>query len=331
MKQITSVGALAALAIIAWQGSGTGAPDEVSPPTPKKVVFATIAPFNSYGVVHDGDNVEAMRPRVMGTRGVISSGHYLATQAGYDVLRGGGNAFDAGRDRGDGAQGAQDGLRGMDRGRAPHPLQRRRGSGDHAGRGRDLARARYPRPFPRARKVAHQQRADSRGHRRLARHARPLRHPQLQRSRAADSAHRRRGLSPLQDAEVDDRGSDGGDPRLPLQPRLLVPERGRRAASGGLDGERRPGAAHPLHDGRPRSRRLPQAEAARTGSAPHGTPSTRENPRATWTASSASRAGSFATRIWPGTRVVGRNRWARASGATTCTRAAAGARGRASS
>ena len=95
MKQLTWVAAFAALAIIAWLGSGTGAPEEASR-APEEGVFATIAPFNSYGVVHDADNVEAMRPRVMGTHGVISSGHYLATQAGYEVLRAGGNAFDAG-------------------------------------------------------------------------------------------------------------------------------------------------------------------------------------------------------------------------------------------
>jgi len=95
MKQLTWVAAVAALAIIAWLGSGMGAAEDTAP-APEESVFATIAPFNSYGVVHDGDNVEAMRPRVMGTHGVISSGHYLATQAGYEVLRAGGNAFDAG-------------------------------------------------------------------------------------------------------------------------------------------------------------------------------------------------------------------------------------------
>ncbi|MHC4714261.1 MAG: gamma-glutamyltransferase family protein [Planctomycetota bacterium] len=35
------------------------------------------------------------RPVVMSTKGVVSSGHYLATQIGIDVLRRGGNAFDA--------------------------------------------------------------------------------------------------------------------------------------------------------------------------------------------------------------------------------------------
>ena len=35
------------------------------------------------------------RPMVMGTRGVVTSGHYLATEAGMSILRRGGNAFDA--------------------------------------------------------------------------------------------------------------------------------------------------------------------------------------------------------------------------------------------
>ncbi len=59
-------------------------------------VFETIEPFNSYGHVYDSDNIEAMRPRVMGTHGVVSTGHYLATMAGIERLKAGGNAFDAG-------------------------------------------------------------------------------------------------------------------------------------------------------------------------------------------------------------------------------------------
>ncbi|MHC4718617.1 MAG: gamma-glutamyltransferase, partial [Planctomycetota bacterium] len=35
------------------------------------------------------------RPMIMATRGVVSSGHYLATEIGMAVLRRGGNAFDA--------------------------------------------------------------------------------------------------------------------------------------------------------------------------------------------------------------------------------------------
>jgi len=59
-------------------------------------VYGTIAPFNSYGPVYDANSIEAMRPRVMGTHGVVASGHYLATMAGIDALKAGGNAFDAG-------------------------------------------------------------------------------------------------------------------------------------------------------------------------------------------------------------------------------------------
>ena len=121
MKYLKWVVAVAALALVAWRGSGMVNSSEALAPAGEGV-FATIAPFHSYGPVHDADNVEAMRPRVMGTHGVISSGHYLATMAGYDVLKAGGNAFDAGVTAGNGAQGAQDGLRRLDRGRAPHPL-----------------------------------------------------------------------------------------------------------------------------------------------------------------------------------------------------------------
>ena len=35
------------------------------------------------------------RPMVMGRRGVVSSGHYLATECGMAILRSGGNAVDA--------------------------------------------------------------------------------------------------------------------------------------------------------------------------------------------------------------------------------------------
>ena len=94
MKQLARVVAVAALALIACGVSEIDAPEEAA--SAGEGVFGTIAPFGSYGHVHDADNIEAMRPRVMGTHGVISSGHYLATQAGYDVLKAGGNAFDAG-------------------------------------------------------------------------------------------------------------------------------------------------------------------------------------------------------------------------------------------
>ena len=44
-----------------------------------------------------GDNlIEAMRPVIIGRNGVVSTGRYLASMVGYDILRKGGNAFDAG-------------------------------------------------------------------------------------------------------------------------------------------------------------------------------------------------------------------------------------------
>jgi hypothetical protein len=70
----------------------SGAADEKQKPS----VLETIRPFKSYGHVYDDDSIEAMRPRVMGTHGVIATGHYLATLAGMEALRKGGNAFDAG-------------------------------------------------------------------------------------------------------------------------------------------------------------------------------------------------------------------------------------------
>ncbi len=94
MKSLSCAVAVAALALVASCDSRMDAPEASA--SAEDGVFATIAPFRSHGPVHNADNVEAMRPRIMGTRGVISSGHYLATQAGYDVLRAGGNAFDAG-------------------------------------------------------------------------------------------------------------------------------------------------------------------------------------------------------------------------------------------
>ena len=53
-------------------------------------------PLISHGVQFQPGNFEAYRPRVMGTRGVVASGHYLATQIGYEMFRANGNAFDAG-------------------------------------------------------------------------------------------------------------------------------------------------------------------------------------------------------------------------------------------
>jgi gamma-glutamyltranspeptidase/glutathione hydrolase len=38
----------------------------------------------------------AFRPTIMGTSGMVSTGHYLSTLAGVQVLQQGGNAIDAG-------------------------------------------------------------------------------------------------------------------------------------------------------------------------------------------------------------------------------------------
>ena len=35
------------------------------------------------------------RPKVMGTRGVVTAGHYLAAAAGFQMMEQGGNAIDA--------------------------------------------------------------------------------------------------------------------------------------------------------------------------------------------------------------------------------------------
>jgi len=59
-------------------------------------VLGLIEPFSSYGHVYDNTSVEAMRPRYMGMHGAVSAGHYLATTAGMEALKAGGNAFDAG-------------------------------------------------------------------------------------------------------------------------------------------------------------------------------------------------------------------------------------------
>ena len=53
-------------------------------------------PLIDYAGAYQPGNYEAYRPRVMGTRGVVASGHYLATQIGYEMFRANGNAFDAG-------------------------------------------------------------------------------------------------------------------------------------------------------------------------------------------------------------------------------------------
>ena len=40
--------------------------------------------------------MSSYRPVIMGTRHAVAAGHYLAAEAGFDVLNAGGNAIDAG-------------------------------------------------------------------------------------------------------------------------------------------------------------------------------------------------------------------------------------------
>ena len=55
-----------------------------------------IEPFNTYVTVYDENNVEAMRPDIFGTHGVIATGNYAATMIGIEEFKKGGNAFDVG-------------------------------------------------------------------------------------------------------------------------------------------------------------------------------------------------------------------------------------------
>ncbi len=85
-----AVGTLICMAAFAFPKANGQTPGD------QEGVMGTIAPFNSYGHVYDENSLEAMRPRIMGTHGAVSTGHYLATTAGLEMLKAGGNAFDAG-------------------------------------------------------------------------------------------------------------------------------------------------------------------------------------------------------------------------------------------
>jgi gamma-glutamyltranspeptidase / glutathione hydrolase len=47
-------------------------------------------------VVSTGDTMGGLRPSLLGTRHMVSAGHYLAAHAAFEILEGGGNAVDAG-------------------------------------------------------------------------------------------------------------------------------------------------------------------------------------------------------------------------------------------
>jgi gamma-glutamyltranspeptidase/glutathione hydrolase len=84
MKHSLTLCLVILLAFVAWAGSQ------------EKGLLDRVAPFKSFGHAYEDGSFESMRPRIMGTHGVISTGHYLSTLAGMEVLRNGGNAHDAG-------------------------------------------------------------------------------------------------------------------------------------------------------------------------------------------------------------------------------------------
>ena len=61
------------LVVLFTLGVATGLASQSDEPN----VMDHVSPFASYGHVYDGDNFESMRPRVMGSRGVLATGHYL--------------------------------------------------------------------------------------------------------------------------------------------------------------------------------------------------------------------------------------------------------------
>ena len=87
MRRLSVLGWILGLSIACNVSSQTGN---------EKGLLETVKPFASFGHVYGVDSFESMRPRIMGTDGVVSTGHYLATLAGIEALRKGGNAFDAG-------------------------------------------------------------------------------------------------------------------------------------------------------------------------------------------------------------------------------------------
>ena len=200
----------------------TSSPPEESA-TAAEGVFATIAPFQSYGHVHSADNVEAMRPRVMGTHGVISSGHYLATQAGYDVLKAGGNAFDAGVTAGMALKVLKMDYAGWT---GVAPLILYSAAEDRVltrvGAGTSPALATLDYFLEHGKSPINNALIPADVDVWLAALDR-FGTLSFSEAAAGGARHRGGGLSPLQDAEADDRGPPGRDPRLSLQPQLLVP------------------------------------------------------------------------------------------------------------
>ncbi len=96
MKKLALVSSLVLILAAAGTGLSVGLFSTGDGHAAAAGLVGTLSPFRSFGHVYDSANVEAMRPRFMGRRGGVSTGHYLATIAGLDVLKRGANAFDAG-------------------------------------------------------------------------------------------------------------------------------------------------------------------------------------------------------------------------------------------
>ena len=93
MKKLALVSSLVLILAAAGTGLSVGLFSTGDGHAAAAGLVGTLSPFRSFGHVYDSANVEAMRPRFMGRRGGVSTGHYLATIAGLDVLKRGANAF----------------------------------------------------------------------------------------------------------------------------------------------------------------------------------------------------------------------------------------------
>ena len=208
------------------------------------------------------------RMTIMGTRHVISAGHYLAAHAGFEILEAGGNAIDAGRRgrhrdrRAADRQGelrrrrAADHLHGEEPEGALHRRPRRVAEGDHAGllheeaRRQDSAGRRALRRAGRARRVAHR--------------AREFRHDELRRSRRRPRIRFARDgfpMHPMMSEFI--KKNEENYKRWPASRKVFLPK-GRPPEVGRSVRQPDLGRTHAVHGGRGEAGR--RARAGRPGS-----------------------------------------------------------------